>query len=113
MISTQIQTAQTDTTPRQALTLEELVKAIKEDVRELIKVGQIPRDVATFSELHDHCDANCLGGLCLDATFDALWAHHATDPSQEGMPQGMLDVINQAQSAVNDWLASGEAAREE
>jgi hypothetical protein len=90
-------------------TLDELVKAIKDDVLQAMRDGDIPTDVRSFSALHDHCDANCLGGLCETATFDAIWKQFSTPGSTDGMPQGMLDLINGAQNAVNEWLTSGQA----
>lgn len=84
--------------------LYDIVQAIKQDVLNLMKTGQIPTDVATFSQLHDYCDANCLGGLCDNATFDALAAQHRRTGETEAMPQGMINLINEAQGAVETWL---------
>lgn len=87
-----------------ALDLPTLVQAIKQDVLRRMHAGQIPRDSASFSVLHDYCDANCLGGLCEDPIFDALTAKHGGSDKGEGMPQGMLDLINAAQTEVDNWL---------
>ncbi|BDT74151.1 hypothetical protein os4_37040 (plasmid) [Comamonadaceae bacterium OS-4] len=81
-----------------------LVRAIQRDVLEMIRNGQIPVDVKDFAELHDHCDANCLGGLCIEKNFDALIAKYGGRDHNEGMPQGMLDLVNGAQNAVNLWI---------
>lgn len=91
--------------PSSAPTLEQLIERIKEDVISLMAAGSIPKSVKTFSELHNYCDANCLGGLCEDTVFDALMAQHGGHDDQQGMPQGMLDMINAAQSTVGKWLA--------
>lgn len=93
----------------QAPTLEQLIERIKEDVIRLMAAGLIPQTVKTYSDLHDHCDANCLGGLCEDSVFDALMSQHGGHDEQQGMPQGMLDLINAAQSAVSKWLAERAA----
>jgi DNA-binding transcriptional ArsR family regulator len=90
-------------------TLEELTEAIKQEVLQLMRAGAIPVSVRTFSELHDHCDANCLGGLCKNEVFDAIWRSFAPIDTPTGMPDGMVNLINGAQDAVNAWLASGEA----
>lgn len=87
--------------------LAALVLAMKRDVLEMIRDGQVPLDVKDFSQLHDHCDANCLGGLCQDKTFDALVAKFGGRGSDEGMPQGMLDFINAAQDAISAWVQTG------
>lgn len=90
-------------------TLEELTEAIKQEVLQLMRAGTIPVTVRTFSELHDHCDANCLGGLCKDEVFNAIWTSFGALNDPAGMPDGMVNLINTAQDAVNAWLASGEA----
>ena len=91
---------------------DELVAAIKAEVLERMREGTIPEDVKSFSDLHDYCDANCLGGLCESKTFDALWSHFAGSESVETMPQGMLDLINKVQETVHAWLACGTAETE-
>lgn len=93
-------------------TLDELVKAIKDEILQAMRDGDFPTDVPSFSALHDHCDANCLGGLCETGTFDAIWNHFSTPGNTDDMPQGMLDLINGAQNAVHEWLASGQAKTE-
>lgn len=90
-------------------TLEELTEAIKQEVLQLMRAGAIPASARTFSELHDHCDANCLGGLCKNEMFDAIWTSFAPLGTPSGMPDGMVNLINSAQAAVDAWLASGEA----
>lgn len=85
-------------------TLEQLVATMKEEVLQMVQSGRIPRTVRSFSTLHDHMDANCLGGLCEDGLADALIAHFGGRDTHEGMPQGMLDFINAAQGAIDDWL---------
>lgn len=93
-------------------TLEELTEAMKEEILQLMQSGTIPVTVRTFSELHDYCDANCLGGLCKNEVFDALWASFGPIEAPSAMPDGMINLINGAQDAVNTWLASGEAQAE-
>ena len=80
---------------------------MKAEIVGLVKYGTIPRDVASFGNLHDHIDANCLASMCVDEVFDELVARFGGRDEHEGMPSGMLDYINQAQDAVDDWLKAG------
>lgn len=90
-----------------APTSDELIAAMKAEVNSMIASGLVPPDVKTFGELHNYCDANCLAGLCDDVVFDALVKEHGGRDEHQGMPQGMLDVINTAQTGVNTWLQNG------
>lgn len=92
-----------------APTLEQLIQLIKDDTVRLMGAGTIPRTVASFSELHNYCDANCLGGLCNDKIVAALVKQHGGRDLIGGMPQGMLDMINAAQDEVDKWLAEMNA----
>jgi hypothetical protein len=56
-----------------------------------IAAGRVPSSVRTFSELHDHVDANEYGGLC--------------DPDAYGKFD--TGFANAVQSAVDTWLAGG------
>lgn len=47
-----------------ALAVADVMREIAED----IESGTIPANVSSFSELHDHVDANCYGGFCDDGT---------------------------------------------
>jgi hypothetical protein len=88
-----------------ALTHEQLVQNMKNEIVIAMDAGIIPRTVSSFSELHDYCDANCLGGLCKDEVFDALVEKFGGRDTHEGMPQGMLDLINAVQDEIGKWLA--------
>lgn len=87
--------------------LAALALSMKRDILEMIRAGQVPLDIKSFAQLHDYCDANCLGGLCQDMTFDALIAKFGGRDADEGMPQGMLDYINAAQDLINAWIQAG------
>ncbi|MDT8992752.1 hypothetical protein RQP54_17905 [Curvibacter sp. APW13] len=93
--------------PKDQQELAVLVLAMKRDVLEMIRDGQVPLDVQNFSQLHDYCDANCLGGLCTDQKFDALVAKFGGRDADDGMPQGMLDFINAAQNTISEWVQAG------
>ena len=89
-------------------TLEQLIAQIKEEILQDIRHGRVPVTVATFSELHDYVDANCYGGLCDDDTADAMIDHFGGRDVYEGMPDGMLNMINGSFDAVDAWLAVGD-----
>lgn len=88
-------------------TVEQLVEAMKRDIRGLIEAGRVPADIDSFSRLHDYCDANCLGGLCDEATLASMVKKFGGHGPGNELPQGMIDLINAAQDSVNGWLAHG------
>lgn len=90
-------------------TLDQLVERMKDEILANMQAGHIAPSVASFGELHDYCDANCLGGLCEDKIADALIEHYGGRDQHEGMPQGMLDLINAAQAQVDQWLKQRSA----
>lgn len=64
------------------------IARMKREILVDIEDGLVPTTVRSFSELHDHVDANEYGGLCSDA------------------PASMTDAET-AQNAVNEWLSAG------
>ncbi len=88
------------------MTLDELVSAMKAEILDLMKDGTIPNQVNTFGELHDYCDANCLGRLCTDTVFDGLVEQFGGRDEHEGIPDGMHSLINEAQNTIQVWLQS-------
>lgn len=88
-------------------TLDEVVVQMKAEVLEEIKDGRIPVTVRSFSELHDYIDANELGGFCDDDVADEMIAHFGGRDEREGMPDGMIRFMNDAQHAIDEWLEIG------
>jgi hypothetical protein len=84
--------------------LEELTAQIKAEIVLDIQTCRVPVTVANFSELHDSVDANCYGGLCEDDTADAMIDHFGGRDCHEGMPEGMMNMINTAFDTVDAWL---------
>lgn len=62
-----------------------------------VKDGAVPADVSSFSELHDHVDANEYGGLCDDRLLDG----------DDGFPEWVTDMANETQSLVDQWIKDG------
>lgn len=94
------------------LTLEDLVAQIKREVLEDMRSGRVPSNVRSYGNLHDYVDANCYGGMCEDERFDACIAQFGGRDEHEGMPDGMIDLLNNAHDAVGEWLRNGEHLKE-
>jgi hypothetical protein len=87
-------------------TLEATVERMKTEIRGDMQKGHVPRTVETFGELHTYVDANCYGGFCDDAFANTLIADFGGRDENEGMPDGMMNYVNDAQNAVDEWLRS-------
>lgn len=61
--------------PSTLIDCAEAIKMAKDEIREHIADGGIPASVRSFSELHDHIDANLLGGLCDETGVEWSIAH--------------------------------------
>ncbi len=62
---------------------------------------------ASYSELHDHCDANCLGEQ------ETLWEHHVgagemTNEEHTARMDRFSKIADPAQAIVHEWLTSPE-----
>lgn len=71
-----------------------IAKALKENVDK----------VTCFSDLHDYMDANTLG------ESEKIWEELTDDIGPEGdekKVQAACDVLNEAQSVVDDWIKHG------
>jgi hypothetical protein len=70
-----------------------LVVEVKRDVEALIRAEKMPPIVASFSQLHDFCDANTLGG---------------TEKLLENLGLDLTcRICNAMQAEINAWLAAG------
>lgn len=87
--------------------IQKVIERMKREVIEDVKSGQIPITVKTFAELHDYVDANEYGGFCEDHYIEALTEFFGGIDEKTGMPQKMLDFINAAQNAINEWIKVG------
>ena len=90
-------------------TVDELAGRMRSEILAHVAQGVVPPSVRSFEQLHNFVDANAYGGLCRGDTFDKLVATHS-QVGDEGLPQGMMDLINAAQSLVNEWLRNGGAS---
>jgi hypothetical protein len=88
-------------------TLEESINVMKWEIIEDIKNGRVPADCPSFSALHDYVDANCYGGFCEDEMMEALLDHFGGRDENEGMPDKLMDYLNEAQNSVDRWIKEG------
>ncbi len=86
------------------LTVAATVERFKAEIEEHMRTGVVPRQVSSFAQLHDFVDANCYGSLCEEEVFDGLIAQFGGRDEHEGMPQGMIDFINEVEDTVDKWL---------
>jgi hypothetical protein len=92
------------------ITPEEMAERIKKDILADMSAGVVPRSVKTFSQLHDHVDANCYGGS--EALLDELDAAAPdTDEGHTAALNALVDLMNPAMEIINAWLAGGGAFR--
>lgn len=89
------------------ITLETLTAAMKAEILADITIGILPDDVSSFSELHQHVDANLYGGFSNDVFLEVLAAQFGNRDEDGGLPQGAVNLVNTAQNAVDAWLAAG------
>jgi hypothetical protein len=73
--------------------IDSVAEAIKNDVLQLCRDVPAAREARSFSDLHDYCDANLLG----DA--EDIYNHIGADRA--------CDVLNAAQTIVDEWLQTG------
>lgn len=86
-----------------------VIDRMKREVRQSIRIGQVPATVASFSELHDYVDANEYGGACEE---DAEFAYgglddDANDNDREKYVEAMCAFWNRCQGAIDDWIKAG------
>lgn len=82
-----------------------LIERMKSEILTDIQSGQIPGDVASFSALHDHVDANEYVGLCEEKGAGGFGADKSLGQEKA------IAYVNAAQTAVHEWLASGRPAQ--
>jgi hypothetical protein len=73
--------------------VEQRIERAKAEILADVEKGVMPQSVGSFSELHDHVDANGYGGL-FDVPFDS-----ASDRDTK--------LINDLQDAVDVWIKAG------
>jgi hypothetical protein len=95
-------------------TLEQTVERMKTEVISDILTGDVPSDVTSFSDLHDHVDANYYGGAFEESekmhgphvAEEAAWQIHKDDAFGSGCER-CTTFWNAAQDAIDRWIKSG------
>lgn len=83
------------------------VDRMVDEIAAEIANGRIPKNVESFSQLHDYVDANEFGGFCEDEVNDQLVDFFGGLDSNDGWPDGMVAFVNEAQNAVDQIIKSG------
>jgi hypothetical protein len=83
--------------PTVALFVRVSVALGKGEIREDVALGHVPRDVASFGDLHDHRDANEYGGLC-NEEYLAAWGLSSATEAAAG---------NDIQNLLDEWIKEG------
>lgn len=91
-------------TPEQEAFIPKAIAQGKQEILDDIESGIHAHDVDNFSALHDHCDANCYGGLCDDKEMDRLFPGYF---ESEREADALCEVANRVQSALDAWLEAG------
>lgn len=91
---------------------ERFERQLIEDIKADIKTQRALMRCGSFAELHDVCDANCLGDLCDDE--HPIWK---ICPGIDNPPPGVdgtagrfvngRDVVENAMNAVDAWIKAG------
>ena len=84
-----------------APTIAESVARMKQEILAHIADGTVLSTITTFSELHDHVDANEYGGFCIDEVNAAIEAEYSNEHSSS------VDYFNTCQNEVDQWLYRG------
>lgn len=83
------------------------VQRMKREIVIDVRLKKIPKTVTSFSELHDYVDANEYGGFCDDnGILDSLIQFYGGRDLNEGIPDGAMKFMNDAQSEIDGWLCS-------
>lgn len=72
--------------------------------------GRVPPvTLVGFSEVHDYCDANELGGLCDDdITEEASRLFPDRTDSDTLATQGWMEISNRIQTLADEWIATAQ-----
>jgi hypothetical protein len=97
--------------PLTAPTLNESIERMKKKIIEDVNNGIVPADCPSFSALHDFVDANCYGGFCEDDELQSLVDYFGGRDENEGMPDALMDYLNEAQNSIDLWIKAGGIQR--
>lgn len=80
---------------------DDMIEITKSEVLQDVRTGRVPANVASFSALHDHVDANGYGGAF-------QWASVPSDhEGDEEYLNTHCEFWNKVQNAVDAWIKGG------
>ena len=85
------------------LIIEHAIERSKEEILADIANGRVPDTVSSFSELHDHVDANEYGGLCDSGSWWGI-ADDSVGLIESDTHLLHFDQSVAVQDAVDAWL---------
>jgi hypothetical protein len=90
--------------PWRATMLWSVIASMKLGIINDINAKILPPNVTDFSDLHNYVDANGYGGFCIEEFAEPLIQLFGGRDEDEGMPQAMLDFMNEAQGIIDAWI---------
>ena len=103
----------TTMTPEQQAFIDATVARAKAEILDDIANGTIDAPVTSFSDLHDHVDANEYGGMTEDEWVNKGNALFPRLPDQDDdtiYSEALTDACNTIQNAVHEWIQGPEFA---
>ena len=102
--------------------IDAAVSRAQSEIMADIASGTVPAAVKNFAALHDYVDANCYAGCCDESSgkdlqgldlWNSVFPGNAGDDDDEVLgSKATLDAINEMQSRLDQWLASGAHSRD-
>lgn len=90
--------------PWRATLLWSVIASMKLGIINDINAKILPPNITSFSDLHYYVDANEYGGFCIEEFVEPLIQLFGGRDEDEGMPQAMLDFMNEAQGIIDAWI---------
>lgn len=91
--------------------LDHTLVRMKREILHDMDAGRVPKSVRSFSQLHNHVDANEYGGFCEDEMSAQLKTFFGGETEEGTMPEALVDFVNECQTWVNNWLRSKGPAK--
>lgn len=90
--------------PWRATLLWSVIASMKLGIINDVQASILPPGIKSFSDLHNYVDANEYGGFCIEEFVEPLTQLFSGRDKDEGMPQAMLDFMNEAQGIIDAWI---------
>ena len=90
--------------PWRQVLLWSVIASMKLGIINDINAKILPPNIVDFRDLHNYVDANEYGGFCIEEFVEPLIQLFGGRDEDEGMPQAMLDFMNEAQGVIDAWI---------